>query len=99
MNDQLAVYSYEENYYTEGKAKTIAGFVADHFTGEETRNVLSLGDGVFERNATQRLRKPHLKARRADCIKTVKMMEDPSAEQLSAQLHIILAALPAMVAH
>ena len=25
MNDMMAVYSYEENYYTEGKAKTIAG--------------------------------------------------------------------------
>jgi hypothetical protein len=99
MDDPQAVYSYEENYYTEGKAKTIASFVEEHFPGNETRNVLSLGDGVFERNATQRLRKPHLKARRADSIKTVKMMEDPSADQLCAQLQIILAALPGMVAH
>jgi hypothetical protein len=99
MDDPQAVYSYEENYYTEGKAKTIASFVEEHFLGDETRNVLSLGDGVFERNATQRLRKPNLKARRADSIKTVKMMEDPSADQLCAQLQIILAALPGMVAH
>jgi hypothetical protein len=97
--NQDAKYRYEEWYYTKGKTKTIKAFVVDHYANHERRNVLSIGDGIFERNATKRLHEPMLKARRSDAIKTVKMMEDPSAEQLSAQLQIILAALEGMVAH
>jgi hypothetical protein len=91
--------TYERRYYTTAKEKTIKPFIEEHFAKGEIWNVLSIGDGVFERDATQTLRNPYLKARRSDSIKTVKMMEDPNPEQLSAQLQIILAALPGMVAH
>jgi len=51
-------------------------------------NVLSIGDSTTERTAITELlwSTPEDSAGRAPCCKTIKLMEDPSVEQLSTQL-------------
>jgi len=67
------------------------------------KNVVILGDGQAEHQAAQEIRFEHQPIGKSlvpkSCrIKTIKMLEGPDCEQLCAQLHVMQACLPAVVA-
>jgi len=88
-----AIYAHLESFYSK-------------YPGQSWKNVLSLGDSEFEREATLQSTKawqlsahhngidPSIRVR----TKVVKMLEDPTDEELFAQLQLICGWLPSMVA-
>lgn len=60
------------------------------------RNVLSIGDSVTERTAITELLWAHMGEDARSCCKTLKMLQDPSIEQLQMELNVIKDALPGM---
>jgi len=60
------------------------------------KNVLSIGDSVTERTAITELLWAHMGEDARSCCKTLKMLQDPSIEQLQAELNMIKDALPSM---
>jgi len=67
------------------------------------KNVVILGDGQAEHQAAQDIRFQHQPNGKSglpkSCrVKTVKMLESPDCNQLCAQLHVMQAWLPAIVA-
>lgn len=67
------------------------------YARQSWKNVVSIGDSVFERDATQEvvLRRPTMK--KACRAKTVKMFDDPSIEELVAQVRLLGELLVALV--
>lgn len=64
------------------------------------KNVLSIGDSIVERDAVTEVLWGHDQgADRVPCCKTVKLMEEPSVEQLGAQLVLLSMWLRSMAAH
>merc|ERR1711972_850456 len=64
------------------------------------RNIISIGDSTIERDALKELLWSH--EQDSDSLtpcKTVKLMEEPSCEQLTAELLLLRLWLPAMVLH
>lgn len=53
------------------------------------KNVLSIGDSVTERTAITELLWAHMGEDARSCCKTLKMLQDPSIEQLQAELNMI----------
>lgn len=64
------------------------------------KNVVSIGDGIFERDAIRRVMKerPCAEQKKRARTKTVKLLDDPTIEELIAELKIVKASLP-MVCH
>lgn len=63
-------------------------------------NVISIGDSIVERDAITELLWSHGQdSDGATCCKTVKLMDEPSAEQLQAELVLLERFLPNMSAH
>mmetsp|Transcript_71894 Transcript_71894/g.158745 ORF Transcript_71894/g.158745 Transcript_71894/m.158745 type:complete len:360 (-) Transcript_71894:12-1091(-) len=60
------------------------------------KNVLSIGDSVTERTAITELLWAHMGEDSRSCCKTLKMLQDPTIEQLQMELNIIKDALPEM---
>lgn len=64
------------------------------------QNVISIGDSIVERDAITELLWSHdQESDRTPCCKTVKLMEEPSAEQLGAELVLLGMWLQSMASH
>lgn len=87
-----AIYAHIESFYSK-------------YEGQSWKNVLSIGDSEFEREATLQSTKAwQLSAHHKGCdssmkvrAKVVKMLEDPTDEELLAELRLISSWLPSMV--
>merc|ERR1712203_212930 len=74
----------------------IGGFYS-RYTHQSWKNVISIGDSIFERDAVRNvvLARPsgHKKCR----TKTLKLFDDPTIEELIAQLRVVIDVLSMMV--
>uniref|UniRef100_A0A7S0AU25 Uncharacterized protein n=1 Tax=Pyrodinium bahamense TaxID=73915 RepID=A0A7S0AU25_9DINO len=74
----------------------IAGFYS-RYTHQSWKNVVSIGDSIFERDATQQVVMNRPCAKKKCRAKTVKMFDDPTIEELIAQVRLIGDLLGALV--
>merc|ERR1719469_1196035 len=65
----------------------------------EWKNVMSIGDSIVERDAIKELLWNHAEGDLDPCCKTVKLMEEPSAEQLGAELLLLGSWLRSMASY
>merc|ERR1719428_260095 len=68
------------------------------YSNQSWKNVVSIGDGTFERDAIRRVmqERPCMGQKKAR-TKTVKLLDDPTIEELVAQLRIVKASLSMVV--
>merc|ERR1712146_361345 len=96
--DEKAMY-----HYTEGKRRVMSKQVGKRFTDAHSSwNIISLGDGDYERDALMEIRTIEQNRRRRGgkvniMIKTIKMLDEPTIEELQAQLQILHSWLPKVV--
>uniref|UniRef100_A0A7S4RIE9 Uncharacterized protein n=1 Tax=Alexandrium monilatum TaxID=311494 RepID=A0A7S4RIE9_9DINO len=74
----------------------IAGFYS-RYSHQSWKNVVSIGDSVFERDATQQVVMKRPCAKKRCRAKTVKMFDDPTIEELIAQVRLLDELLGALV--
>jgi hypothetical protein len=90
--DELAPQRWKEVAFHQ----EITGFYS-RYAHQSWKNILSIGDSVFERDAVRRvvLERPHAKKR---CrTKTLKLFDDPDIEELIKQVHVIIEVMGMMV--
>jgi hypothetical protein len=97
--DEKAFY-----HYTEGKRRVMSQQVEKCFTDAHlSRNIISLGDGDFEREALREIRTIEQNRRRRSgekvkiMLKTIKMLDDPTVDDLLNELQILHTWLPKVV--
>ncbi|CAL1132868.1 unnamed protein product [Cladocopium goreaui] len=89
--------AFEEGVCPLTMAKELAMKVLKKLYGKNPwKNVLSIGDSVTERTAITELLWAHMGEDSRSCCKTLKMLQDPTIEQLQMELNIIKDALPEM---
>lgn len=78
----------------------ISGFYA-RYAHQSWKNVLSVGDSIFERDAVRRvvLCRQSMEPQKRCRTKTIKLMQDPSLEDLIAQVRIVCDVLSSVVQH
>jgi hypothetical protein len=93
-----------EMHYTEGKRRTMSQQVEATFAERVTnRNIISIGDGVYEQKALAEVRTIEENRRRRNgikvnlTIKTLRLLDCPSLDELCEELTIILNWLPKIV--
>ena len=93
-----------EMHYTEAKRRVMSKQVEEHFAERVTeRNIISIGDGVYEQHALAEIRTIEANRRRRAgmkvhlAIKSLRLMTAPSLDDLCDQLAILLAWLPRVV--
>lgn len=93
-----------EMHYTEGKRRCMSQQVEEKFAERMTnRNIISIGDGVFEQKALAEVRTIEENRRRRNgikvnlTIKTLRLLDCPSLDELCEELTIILNWLPKIV--
>merc|ERR1712216_490672 len=92
-------------HWTQVKAMAIAAVCKKCYSlypGQTWKNVLSIGDSIFEqrgtRDATQHWQSENMRiAYQPPRTKTVKMQEEPTADQIADQLKVLCSWLPALV--
>lgn len=76
----------------------IAGFYS-RYAHQSWKNIISIGDSVFERDAVRRVVLNRPTGRRRCYTKTAKLLDEPSIEELIAQVVVVHDALGLMVQH
>eukprot|EP00928_Gymnodinium_smaydae_P079008 TRINITY_DN63038_c0_g1_i1.p1 TRINITY_DN63038_c0_g1~~TRINITY_DN63038_c0_g1_i1.p1 ORF type:complete len:394 (+),score=52.80 TRINITY_DN63038_c0_g1_i1:91-1182(+) len=91
QNDEMAPRRWKELVFDQ----EITGFYS-RYAHQSWKNIISIGDSIFERDAVRRvvLRRPTKKACRT---KTAKLLDEPTIEELIAQVRVIHDALGMMV--
>eukprot|EP00746_Dinoflagellata_sp_MGD_P131312 gnl/MRDRNA2_/MRDRNA2_65103_c0_seq3.p1 gnl/MRDRNA2_/MRDRNA2_65103_c0~~gnl/MRDRNA2_/MRDRNA2_65103_c0_seq3.p1 ORF type:complete len:351 (+),score=58.72 gnl/MRDRNA2_/MRDRNA2_65103_c0_seq3:105-1055(+) len=76
----------------------ISGFYS-RYSHQSWKNVISIGDAIFERNALHRVVLHRSNSTKKCRTKTAKLLDDPSIEELIAQVSVLQGCLAMMVEH
>jgi len=74
----------------------ISGFYS-RYSHQSWKNVISIGDAIFERDALRRVVLHHSNSNKKCRTKTAKLLDEPSIEELIAQVSVVHGALALMV--
>lgn len=92
QNDAMAPQRWKELAFQQ----EISGFYS-RYAHQSWKNVISIGDSIFERDAVRRVVLTHQGGKKICRTKTAKLLDDPNVEELVAQVRIIHDALGLMV--
>jgi len=90
--DEMAPQKWKELAFEQ----EITGFYS-RYSHQSWKNIVSIGDSVFERDATQQVVMQRPSTKKACRAKTVKMFDDPTIEELIAQVRLLGDLLGALV--
>lgn len=100
MNSRLAMQQADEMLPQRWKElvfdQEIAGFYS-RYAHQSWKNVVSIGDSIFERDAVRRVVLNRPSAKKKCRTKTAKLLDEPEIDELIAQVRIIHDALGLMV--
>lgn len=101
INDLLASQQQEELSPQHWKeiafAQEIEGFYS-RYSHQSWKNVISIGDSIFERDALHRVVLQHSQQPGKKCrTKTVKLLDDPTIQELIAQVGIVQSVMDVLV--
>lgn len=90
------------SYWAGVKARAIESVCAKSYRGRSWKNIISVGDSVFEQEGTRQAIKTWCQANQRTAYqiprtKTVKFIDEPTAEELSDQLKLMYNWLPELV--
>lgn len=92
QNDELAPQRWKEIAFE----MEITGFYS-RYTHQSWKNVISIGDSIFERDAVRRVVLNRPNAKKKCRTKTAKLLDEPEIDELVAQVRVIHDALGLMV--
>jgi len=94
----------QERKYVKQKMKAMQRFLKEFYMEGSWKNVVSIGDGLAERQALKELGLKHMNpvSRKSGVqkefrIKTIQMVSNPSCEQLVEQMQVLTSWLPSLV--
>merc|ERR1719215_333746 len=100
MNSRLAMQQADEMAPRRWKEvafkQELDGFY-NQYAHQSWKNVISIGDSIFERDAVRRVVLNRPSAKRKCRTKTAKLLDEPTIEELIAQVRVIHDALGLMV--
>merc|ERR1719352_1282807 len=93
-NPKLFEYNYNQNIPQMWKEHAFEGEITrfySRYSQQSWKNIISIGDQVCEHNAVKLVtsNRPADMKRKKCRVKTIKLLEDPTIEDLTAQLHVV----------
>merc|ERR1719409_13780 len=92
--DEMAPQKWKELVFEQ----EITGFYS-RYAHQSWKNVISIGDSIFERDAVRRVVVNRPSAKKKCRTKTAKLLDEPEIEELIAQVKVVHEALQLMVQH
>jgi len=92
--DEMAPQKWKELAFEQ----EITGFYS-RYAHQSWKNVISIGDSIFERDAVRRVVVNRPSAKKKCRTKTAKLLDEPEIEELIAQVKVVHEALQLMVQH
>eukprot|EP00747_Dinoflagellata_sp_TGD_P089887 gnl/TRDRNA2_/TRDRNA2_164488_c0_seq1.p1 gnl/TRDRNA2_/TRDRNA2_164488_c0~~gnl/TRDRNA2_/TRDRNA2_164488_c0_seq1.p1 ORF type:complete len:326 (-),score=50.87 gnl/TRDRNA2_/TRDRNA2_164488_c0_seq1:24-1001(-) len=92
QNDEMAPQRWKELAFKQ----EITGFYS-RYSNQSWKNVISIGDSIFERDAVRRVVMARPNVKKTCRTKTAKLLDEPEIDELIAQVRVIHDALGLMV--